>query len=459
MGLMQSAEEELVIGSSVSYCFLHLTLQEYLAALHWSRMGSEDMVRLVSETSLFPLDTLVRDGITKRSRYHWPALYFLFGLLTSVPLKLLKKFLNAAEDELNEPEFMDTHLCATSMKDNFGIECNLSFENAIIGKQCNPYFFQLLFESQSDQLVTQFFKGEQIRLELNDKLECFVTAWCVVRSDPTSQWSFIFQDISLLNKFIDQIRHEPCQYGSIKALNLRFSHPQSTTFAKMCSQIATTLPSTLHSLDCLVLNINPVNIIHIAPLLSCISKMPSLKSITIGGDADGDNFQATPPTVILRCPLLSSVSLLCKTGYFLFRSFVLPNMKTLSEFFLCCPVSNADFHSFCMCLRQTKSLKVLFVVHRLETLQTSELASALKQNSSLQGVRIMETTDEGIKILESALMRHPTLVCLELPGGKNYHWIDRTAFYINELVQAAENERIKRKAREELQRVLNSAFD
>ena len=65
MGLMQSAEEELVIGRSVSYCFLHLTLQEYLAALHWSRMGSEDMVRLVSETSLFPLDTLVRDGITK----------------------------------------------------------------------------------------------------------------------------------------------------------------------------------------------------------------------------------------------------------------------------------------------------------------------------------------------------------------------------------------------------------
>ena len=28
MGLMQSAEEELVIGQSVSYCFLHLTLQE-----------------------------------------------------------------------------------------------------------------------------------------------------------------------------------------------------------------------------------------------------------------------------------------------------------------------------------------------------------------------------------------------------------------------------------------------
>ena len=64
MGLMQSAEEELVIGRSVSYCFLHLTLQEYLAALHWSRMGSEDIIRLVGGMSqLFPLDTLVRHGI------------------------------------------------------------------------------------------------------------------------------------------------------------------------------------------------------------------------------------------------------------------------------------------------------------------------------------------------------------------------------------------------------------
>ena len=87
MGTDESAEEELVIGRSVSYSFLHLTLQEYLAALHWSRlMGSEDMVRLVSETSLFPLDTLVRDGITKAAGYHWPALLLSVSLtkLTSV---------------------------------------------------------------------------------------------------------------------------------------------------------------------------------------------------------------------------------------------------------------------------------------------------------------------------------------------------------------------------------------
>ena len=61
------------------------------------------MVRLVSETSLFSLDTLVRDGITKAAGYHWPALYFLSGLtkLTSVPAELLKTSLAAADNTLN----------------------------------------------------------------------------------------------------------------------------------------------------------------------------------------------------------------------------------------------------------------------------------------------------------------------------------------------------------------------
>ena len=249
-----------------------------------------------------------------------------------------------------------------------------------------------------------------------------------MRSDPTSQWSLYFQEISLLNKFIDQIRHEPHQYGSIKALTISILHPQPTALAKSCSQIATTLPSTLHSLDCLMLNINPANIVHTAPLLSCINELPSLKSITICDFANGHNFQATPPAVIRRCPLLSSVTLLGTTGYLLFRSFILPNMNTLTTVLLCCPVPSADFHSFCMCLCQTKSLKILHVEHRLETHEASELASALKQNSSLQMVCVKETTDEGIKILETASMQlletasmqHPTLLCLKLPGGKKY---------------------------------------
>ena len=126
MGLMQSAEEELVIGSSVSYCFLHLTLQEYLAALHWSRMGSEDMVRLVSKTSLFPLDTLIRDGLT--AGHHWSALYFLSGLtkLTSVPLELLNNSLSSAtESDMESGDQGLMVLMQNLMPDFFFVHCQV----------------------------------------------------------------------------------------------------------------------------------------------------------------------------------------------------------------------------------------------------------------------------------------------------------------------------------------------
>ena len=164
MGLMQSAEEELVIGSSVSYCFLHLTLQEYLVALHWSRMGSEDMVRLVSETRLFPFDTLVRDGITKAAGYHWPALYFLSGLtkLSSVPIELLKASLTAADNTLNDKD---------TMEDIEEKPYLLSAYSAVYGAEYNPYFFQLLFESQSCDLVTELFIGETNQPTITNPLE------------------------------------------------------------------------------------------------------------------------------------------------------------------------------------------------------------------------------------------------------------------------------------------------
>ena len=216
MGLMQSAEEELVIGRSVSYCFLHLTLQEYLAALHWSRMGSEDMVRLVSETSLFPLDTLVRDGITKAAGYHWPALYFLSGLtkLTSVPVELLKTCLAAADNELNDEDTKEM------LKEHPFL---LPAYSAASGAQYNPYFFQLLFESQSFDLVTELFKAETSEPLISNPLECFVTAWCVANSSPTSRWSLRFEDLSMLANFVDHFERfgccsMKCKHGTIVGL-------------------------------------------------------------------------------------------------------------------------------------------------------------------------------------------------------------------------------------------------
>ena len=143
MGLMQSAEEESVIGSTVSYCFIHLTLQEYLAAFHWSRIGSEDiMVRLVSDMSLFPLDTLVKDGTTDTG-YFWPALYFLSGLtkLSLVPIERLTKSLKAAENMMNDQDNLLKNNIGAALE-LFDIDFAAMASITVSKKKCNPYLFK-----------------------------------------------------------------------------------------------------------------------------------------------------------------------------------------------------------------------------------------------------------------------------------------------------------------------------
>ena len=325
MGLMQSAEEELVIGRSVSYCFLHLTLQEYLAALHWSRMGSEDMVRLVSETSLFPLDTLVRDGITKAAGYHWPALYFLSGLtkLTSVPVELLKTCLAAADNELNEED------TKTEIEEKPYL---LPAFSATFGPQYNPYFFQLLFESQSFDLVTELFKAETSEPLISNPLECFVTAWCVANSSPTSRWSLRFEDLSMLANFVDHFERfgccsMNCKHGTIVGL-----HVDSSKYRALSkySIILSSLSSLFPYLEYFYLNhISVVDVTHFVPLFSSVHKLVSLKVlyITIKGDEGGLPAVTIPPQ---HCPSLSVVVLKDRASSFLFQSLVLPNINTLT---------------------------------------------------------------------------------------------------------------------------------
>ena len=66
------------------HAFLHLTLQEYLAALHWSK-SSPQLQQLLSREDLFPISVLVKSGIGKECMaagkgYHWPVLLLWGGL-------------------------------------------------------------------------------------------------------------------------------------------------------------------------------------------------------------------------------------------------------------------------------------------------------------------------------------------------------------------------------------------
>ena len=414
MGLMQSAEEELVIGSSVSYCFLHLTLQEYLAALHWSRMGIEDMVRLVSETSLFPLDTLVRDGITKAAGYHWPALYFLSGLtkLTSVPLELLKVSLAAADNELYKDD---------TQKYLEKYPVLLPVYSASSGARYNPYFFQLLFESQSCDLVNGLLVQEINEPWITNALECFVTAWCVANGSPSSRWSLHFKDLSIFLKFVNHL--EQFGYFSMKQQRGTIVGIDIDGVSKL-STILPSLSSFFPNLEYFRLNnIRVVGVTHFVPLFSSLHELVSLETllIIIKGDEGVLPAVTIPPQ---HCPSLSCVDIGGRASSFLFQSLVLPNIKTLT--ILSCPLPSSDFSSLSTGLCQTTSLKMFEVSDTdLTTHDAKELASALEHNRSLETVGIdkdsVTITDDSVRILRQVLSKHPTVQVIELPDTETDH--------------------------------------
>ena len=273
MGLMQSAEEEGVIISSVSYCFLHLTLQEYLAALHWSRMGSEDMVRLVSGTSLFPLETLVRDGITETS-YHWSALYFLSGLtkLTSVPLHdLLSTSLKAGDDDLDDGD--TNNLLIMNLLVDFSIS------NIMAGKNCNPYFFQVLFEAQSADLNSKLFHEVSVTTIINNPLESFVTAWCVANCDNTSKWKCTFANVLLLRIFVALHCGSSC-CSSIVGIHLHCTQEYLIGLSAL-QELSRTLPSVCPCLEFLAFNVTPFGIAEMVQMLYCLPNLVALKWLFI----------------------------------------------------------------------------------------------------------------------------------------------------------------------------------
>ena len=405
MGLMQSAEEELVIGSSVSYCFLHLTLQEYLAALHWSRMGSEDMVRLVSETSLFPLDTLVRKGIT--AGHHWPALYFLSGLtkLTLVPLELLNKSLKAAD-------FDDGHNEYWRMVHALNINMEIWSQFNINKKNCNPHFFQILYETQSRDLTTKLFSNINIHPTITNPLECFVTAWCVANSDPTSQWMLDFENILVLKDFLEHFERFAIDSGSTKSsygslVGIALGSSQHLISQHATAELARSLSSLF---PCLELFSFGIVIEQMVPLLGSVLKLvSSLKTLLINS-ADTDEEGELPAAVCippLHRPSLKTVCLWDRARTSLIQSLVLPNINTLTTILLnkCRPMSGSEFGNFCTSLCQSTSLECFSWNVDLNAHEEKELVSALEQISSLKmvGYNCTILTDVGIRQVKQAM--------------------------------------------------------
>ena len=156
LGLMQR-EEELTagIGRSSSHNFLHLTLQEYLAAVNYSQQcdSPEQLTQLLTRDDLFPLSSFLQYYGKKRKRtIHWPVALFLAGRtqLSGVPLDLLKAGLHDSSVDVS--------------------------------------LLHLLYETQCSQLIQSTLVTSSVYISVHGRsaLDWYVIGYCIANS--TSTW-------------------------------------------------------------------------------------------------------------------------------------------------------------------------------------------------------------------------------------------------------------------------------
>ena len=177
LGLMQR-EEELTagIGRSSSHNFLHLTLQEYLATVHYSQQcdSPEQLTQLLTQDHLFPLSSFLQHyGKKTKGINHWPVALFLAGRtqLIGVPLDILK---NGLHDPSNENKLLIKFLQKNIPPDSL-LEVDVSL-------------LHLLYETQCPQLIqsTLVTSGQSLSVHGRSALDWFVIGYCIANS--TSTW-------------------------------------------------------------------------------------------------------------------------------------------------------------------------------------------------------------------------------------------------------------------------------
>ena len=157
-----------------SYIFLHLTLQEYLAALYWSHHLYQLPAELRILKAIKIKGTTTHRNEEKLINLRWPIYLFLAGItkLESFPL-------------LQESGY------------------NKSYDTSLV---C-----QLLFEAQSPQLVSEMFANCNVAIKTyalgKSSLDWFIYGYCVANSDHSSTWHLTFLFIKYFLSFSDGMKY------------------------------------------------------------------------------------------------------------------------------------------------------------------------------------------------------------------------------------------------------------
>ena len=189
MGLMIQVEDMYIdVGPHLSYSFLHLTLQEFLAAIYWSQRSANDLTTLLKQTHLFPIHDFIDKGSIEISSrppegkhiQHWPVLIFLAGI---------------------------GGICSNIIVDYISEYIKHSQELTIYPNIC-----KLLYETQSPQLIAKVLHNGLCHLRTYDyfdaeyythsMLECFEIGYCIACSGSECTWGMChFEFSKCLNTF------------------------------------------------------------------------------------------------------------------------------------------------------------------------------------------------------------------------------------------------------------------
>ena len=170
LGLLQKVGEHRN-QSSVSYSFLHLTLQEFLAAFYWSKQSTNGVQRLFVIGGALPVEDYFKK--TRGKAFHWPALHFYSGLTGAIGTPL---------------------------------------EEIIDSNQSTKYnYLYLLFESQNVKLVASVFKNDVVESTIRSYMEAYVTGYSIARSSRSVQWSIILKKSGFVKNLVHGIQHAKLQ--------------------------------------------------------------------------------------------------------------------------------------------------------------------------------------------------------------------------------------------------------
>ena len=392
LGFMQCVPELYVDkGAALSYNFLHLTVQEYLAAFHLSHQPVEKQVeyyRKFKEVKREPYEHKQWDN-----HFHM-VLLFLSGL---------RNFNGYSNEILNA-------LCIDIEKS--GDDSGDDIHEVIID------ILHLLFEAQDKDVIAKLLGPADVQLHVRPfpgatkPSDYFVLGYCVSHSNCTWRINLTFcysgDEGEGLEMFVQGISVEETDCtGGISEMSVNLIHDDYTSNSEGMKHLLSLPKQLINKMKVLNLDHNGLDSESYAALARFISRMPDLKRLDLNADVDGEvhSFLLDEVLGVEDCEALSRLlSSLISTSLkeFNISDFSLPP-EAVEQVISGLHHANTTLEKFCM-----------YYPHF--TLQiTNLLASALRTNHTLVGLELA-CFNSGIDScqLATALCTNDTLQKLQL---------------------------------------------